>query len=210
MYGLSADKVLSRMIDLITAIAAQSPLDITASRGDCITFTCSAVGSVPLNITWRLPDGGIVYTGQDMMNEWNVNSSLTVHDITADDGGYYTCIVRSGAVEMEATATLSVNLYISGEQVGLNTTNGSMESITCMIEGFPVRYEWEKLEVSTVSGSGSGAGISSGVIFSYSSVSMERVLEFNSVVFGDEGAYRCVAHTGVEELVSDEITVTSE
>ena len=120
MYGLLAGKVLSRMIDLITAIAAQPPLDTTASRGDCITFTCSAVGSVPLNITWRRPNGEIVYIEQDMVDEY-VNSSLTAEDITADDGGNYTCIVRSGAVEMEVTATLSVNLYISGEQVGLNT-----------------------------------------------------------------------------------------
>ena len=197
-------------MDLITAILAEPPVDTTASRGESITFTCSAVGSVPLNITWRRPNGEIVYIEQDMMNEWNVNSSLTVHDITADDGGSYTCIVRSGAVEMEATATLSVNLYISGEQVGLNTTNGSIESITCMIEGFPVRYEWEKVEVSTVSGSGSGSGIGIDVMNSYSSVSMERVLEFHPVVFGDEGVYQCVARSGVEELVSDEITVTSE
>ena len=187
---------------LITAIAAQPLLDTTASRGDNITFTCSAVGSIPLNTTWRLPDGGIVYTGQDM----SFSSSLTVRDITADDGGDYTCIVRSGAVEMGATATLSVRLYISGEQIGLNTTNGSMESITCMIEGFPVRYEWEKVEIATVSGSGSSIGI----MKSYTSVSMERVLEFNPVIFGDEGVYQCVAHSGVEELVTNEIIVTSE
>ena len=183
---------------MITAIAAQPPPDTRAIRGESITFTCSAVGSVPLNITWRLPDGEIVYTGQDM----SVSSSLTVQDITADDGGDYTCIVRSGTVKMEATATLYVGLYISGEQVGLNTTNGSVESITCMIKGFPVRYEWEKVKVTTVSGIN--------VMKSYSSVSMERVLEFNPVVFGDEGVYQCVAHSGVEELITNEIIVTSE
>ena len=71
-----------------------------------------------------------------------------------------------------------------------------------MIEGFPVRYEWEKVEIYIVSGIG--------IITGYSSVSMEQVLEFNPVVFGDEGVYRCVARSGVEELVSEEITVTSE
>ena len=178
-----------------------------------------------------------MYTGSEsvnMMDEWNVISSLTVHDITADDGGDYTCIVRSGTVEMEATATLSVNLYVSGEQVGgLCTANGSIESITCMIEGFPVRYEWQKLEIATVNSSdssdidrGSGISIGSGsdgdsgspcegvsdigIITGYSSVSMDRVLEFNPVVFGDEGVYRCVAHSGIEELVSNRTTVTSE
>ena len=189
-------------MNLIAAITAQPPLDTSVSQGDNVTFTCNAVGSVPLNVTWRLPGGGIVYTGQDVMDDWNVNSSLPVLDITADDGGEYACIVRNGTRETESTAILSVDLYISGEQVDLYTTNGSMENITCMLEGFPVSYEWEKMEVSTDN--------SSDMMNSYSSVSMKRVLEFNPVKFGDEGVYQCVARSGVEELVSDEISVTCE
>ena len=191
------------MKDLIVAIAAQLPLDTSASRGENVTFTCSAVGSVSLNVTWRLPGGGIVYAGQDVMHDWKVNSSLTVLDITAVDGGEYACIVRNGTREIEATAMLSVDLYISGEQVGLFATNGSMESITCMLEGFPVSYEWEKIEVSFLNSSGM-------TMNSHSSVSMNRVLAFNPVKFGDEGLYQCVARSGVEELVSDEITVISK
>ena len=235
-------------------------MDTVESRGNNATFTCSAVGNGTLDITWRLPSGEIVYTDQYMENEWSITSSLSVTDITADDGGNYTCIVGNEVGEIEATAVLSVSLYISGEQVNLNTMNGALESITCMIEGFPVMYSWEKMDDfiassgsgvsdssssgvsssgsgisgsgsgisgsgSGISGSGSGSGVSSsgsgsgsssgscgsGVISDqYNEVSTGRVLEFDPVTFGDEGVYRCVAHSDIgDELVSDAVTVTS-
>ena len=132
-----------------------------------------------------------------MENGWTVNSSLTVSNITADDGGDYTCIAENEAGFTEASAVLYVSLYVSEPQVGLNTTSGSVETIICTIEGFPINYTWEKL----VEG------------MNYSHVSTGRVLEFNPVEFGDEGVYRCVANSSdLEEelLVSDDITVTSE
>ena len=201
----------------------EPPMDTVESRGNNATFTCSAVGNGTLNITWRLPSGGIVYTDQYMENEWSITSSLSVTDITADDGGNYTCIVGNEVGEIEATAVLSVRLYISGEQVGLNTTNGALENITCMIEGFPIIYSWEKMD-DVMDGSVSGnsdsncgdsdSGSSSGDLMmpdQYSEVSTGRVLEFDPVTFGDEGVYRCVASSDIgDELVSAAITVTSE
>ena len=138
----------------------EPPMDTVESRGNNATFTCSAVGNGTLDITWRLPSGGIVYTDQYMENEWSVTSSLSVTDITADDGGNYTCIVGNEVGEIEATAVLSVSLYISGEQVNLNTMNGAVENITCMIEGFPVMYSWEKMD-DFIASSGSGVSDSS-------------------------------------------------
>lgn len=125
-----------------------------------------------------------------------VNSSLAIEDITADDGGSYVCSVSNEAGVTEATAVLSVSLYVSGEVVGLNTTSGSVENITCLIEGFPISYHWEKLD---------------DMIINYRLVSIGRVLQFNPVGFGDEGEYRCVGNSGVGDvLTSDEITVSSE
>ena len=183
----------------------EPPIDTVESRGNNATFTCSVVGNGTLDITWRLPSGGIVYTDQYMENEWSITSSLSVTDITADDGGNYTCIVGNEVGEIEATAVLSVSLYISGEQVGLNTTNGASENITCMIEGFPIIYSWEKID-DVMAGSSGGSALNQ-----YSEISTGRVLEFDPVTFGDKGVYRCVASSDIEdELVSDAITVTSE
>ena len=186
------------------AVSSAEPPDITEPPSEMIgeywdstTFTCRAVGNGTLNITWRLPSGDIVYTGQDMENSWSVSSSLTVENITADDGGYYTCIAQNGVGANEASAVLYVRLYVSEPQIGLNTTTGSFEIITCTIEGFPIDYVWEKLEVD---------------MMTYTEVSTGRDLEFNPVVFGDEGVYRCVASSSElgEQLVSDNITVTGK
>ena len=136
-----------------------------------------------------------MYTGQDMENGWTVSSSLTVNNITADDGGYHTCIAENEAGFTEASAVLYVSLYVSEPQVGLNTTSFNFETITCTIEGFPINYTWEKLMEN----------------MKYSEVSTGQVLKFNPVEFGDEGVYRCVAHSDLgEELVSDDLTVTSK
>ena len=167
---------------------------MTLDNGNTSTFTCTAVGNGTLNITWTLPTGDVMYTGQDMDNIWSVNSSLIVENVTADDGGDYTCIASNEAGSTNATAVLSVSLYVSGPQIGINTTNGTMETITCMIEGFPINYTWEKMDNG-----------------SYSEVSIGRDLVFYPVIFGYEGVYRCVAHSDVsDDLISDAITVTSE
>ena len=207
------------------------PLDYVVDRGNSTTFSCAAVGNGTLNITWRLPSGEIVYTGQHMEEAWSVNSSITVMDISADDGGNYTCIVENEAGTTEATANLSVRLYIDDpQQTTLNTTNGTVESVVCATEGFPVIYRWERAEETSSSGgsgsisdssglmSGSSGSISgnsglmsdSGNELTFAEYSIGRVLVFDPAVFGDEGVYRCVASGLGEEIVSDLTTVTSE
>ena len=203
---------------------------------------------------------------------WRVNSTLPVENISAADGGNYTCIAENEAGTVESTASLSVRLYTNESLVLpiLTTTNGTVESLTCPIEGFPVSYVWQRgMEVSDsgdmMSGNGSGnssdtgstndtmsgsepmeSGSSSGLMQSGSSsgltpdssgqsnessgssgmpaesgggselvfttISTGRILEFNPVVFGDEGMYRCVATSDSlgETEVSAPTTVTSE
>ena len=227
-------------------------MDIVEDAGNTTNLTCSAVGNGTLAIEWILPSGDVIYPdeyitiGESMINlecwfdpyPWQIMCVLMIEYITADVGGSYTCIAENEAGPTEATAVLSVNLYISGDVVGLNTTNGTFENITCMIEGFPISYIWQKMNETVsddggdvVNGSSSGSGSGSGygsnnasdsssdsntdsedeLMVTYTNVSTGRVLEFNPVVFGDEGVYRCVALSGVgDELISDAVTVTSE
>ena len=143
---------------------------------------------------------------------WSVNSSLPVMNISADDGGDYTCIVENEAGVTEATANLSVRLYIDDtQQTVLNTRNGTNESVLCTIEGFPVSYRWEKKEEIVSSGMMSSAmGLMESIEVTFTQVSTGRVLMFDPAVFGDEGVYRCVASGLGEEIISDPTTVTSE
>ena len=194
-------------------IITEPPIDSVEERGNSVTFSCTAVGNGTLNITWRLPSGEAVFTGQDTEEIWRVNSTLTVTDISATDGGNYSCIAENEAGAVEATASLWIRLYANESLVLpiLTTTNGTMERLICPIEGFPVSYGWEKGMERSGSDSASGSGSSGGNEQVFTRVSIGRVLEFNPTVFGDEGVYRCVA-TSVEARtqVSDPISVTSE
>ena len=93
--------------------------------------------------------------------------------------------------------------------IGLITITGTFENITCMIEGFPISYMWQK----TVSDDGCvmSDSVDELTVMTYTNVSTGRVVEFNPIIFGDEGVYHCVAQSGVgDELISDTITVTGE
>ena len=153
-------------------VITEAPLDSIEERGNSVTFSCTAEGNGTLNITWRLPSGEEVFTEINMEEDWRVNSSLTVDDISGDDGGNYTCIASNETGCSEANATLSVRLYTNETLVMplLTATNGTVERLFCPIEGFPVEYIWERgMEPSgsgnmTASGSGnmtSGSGNSS-------------------------------------------------
>ena len=128
-------------------------------RGSRINFTCAAVGNGTLTVAWKLPSGAIVSANQTSDYEWRVNSMLTIDNIATNNGGKYTCVAENEVGVSRATAMLSIRLYISGEQTGLSTSNGTVASMTCMIEGFLIRrYVWKKFIASSGSGSVSGSG----------------------------------------------------
>ena len=200
-------------------VSVSSETAILTSQSFIIGFVCisynhnlclivspqDGVSITPDNATFNENDTVILqcitYGGPGNTFEWIFNetvientSNLTLTGVMAEDGGDYICIVSNEAGSNNATAVLSVSLYVSGPQIGINTTNGTMEIITCMIEGFPINYTWEKMDNG-----------------SYSEVSIGRDLVFDPVIFGDEGVYRCVARSDVsDDLISDAVTVTSE
>ena len=112
----------------------------------------------------------------------------------------------------------------------LLAVNGSSASISCMAESYPAPIlHWERLNEMVYEISGSGSGDNSGsaversplyssgsgtpldLMMQYDTVSIGGVLEFDPVLFGDEGVYRCVASTYVgSETIADAVTVSSE
>ena len=68
-----------------------------------------------------------MYIDQEMENSWTVSSSLTVNNITADDGGYHTCIAENETGFTEGSVLLYARLY---SQVGRNTNCTSIKIIS--------------------------------------------------------------------------------
>ena len=149
---------------------AVSPEMEIAVVGGTVTFTCSAQGGPDNTYQWQ-------NDGQDLMNE--ADTTLTVSNISAMNGGNYTCVVSNAAGSDSATAVLYVEPIIVTQPTDILTRNGTVENFTCVAESFPApEYTWKIYNEETDS---------------FDMVSSGQVLEFTPAVFGDEGTYRCVA-----------------
>ena len=144
--------------------AVVSPLDIVSSFGDSVTFICTAMGGSDFSYQWEL-NGAIV--GSD--------STLNLISIDVSYGGNYTCHVSNAAGNDSASTLLFVAPYIvTPLEQEILTDNGSYIHIRCDTSGFPTpTVNWEDM-----------LGLE---------VSNKSQLEFNPVMFGDEGVYVCVA-----------------
>ena len=149
---------------------AVSPKMVIADVGGTVTFNCSAQGGPDNTYQWQ-------NDGSDLMNE--TDTALIVSNITAMNGGNYTCVVSNAAGNDSATAVLYVEPIIVTQPTDILTRNGTVVSFTCAAESFPApEYQWEEYNEESSS---------------FDTVSNGSVLEFTPAVFGDEGSYRCVA-----------------
>ena len=144
-------------------------METTSIRGS-VAFSCSAQGGPDSGYQWQ-------YNGVVLMDE--TNTTLTIDDIGAVNGGNYTCVVSNAAGSDSATATLYVAPAIVTQPTDILTRNGTVVNFTCEAESFPApTYQWERYDETVVT---------------FISISNDPVLEFSPAVFGDEGRYRCVA-----------------
>ena len=164
---------------------AISPEMVIADVGGTVTFNCSAQGGPNNTYQWQK-------NGTDLMNE--TDAALIVSNITAMNGGSYTCVVSNAAGNESATAVLHVEPIIVTQPTDILTRNGTVMSFTCAAESFPApEYTWEKYNEG-----GS----------SFDRVSSGPVLEFTPAVFGDEGSYRCVTSLpGTSRNASSQLAV---
>ena len=144
-------------------------MEISSIRGS-VAFSCSAQGGPDSGYQWQ-------YNGVVLMDE--TNTTLTIDDIGAVNGGNYTCVVSNAAGSDSATATLYVAPAIVTQPTDILTRNETVASFTCGAESFPAPiYQWEKYNE---------------IMATFINVGSDPVLGFSPAVFGDEGSYRCVA-----------------
>ena len=100
------------MAPVITA----APRDRTDLQGDSAVFTCEATARPRPDITWWR-DGAQVseetdnidIDSQEIGEERERRSSLTISEVQPSDAGMYTCRAENAAGSAEATATLTVH-----------------------------------------------------------------------------------------------------
>ena len=130
-----------------------------------------------------------------------LQSTLTINNVSASDGGEYTCTVSNLAGNASSSSTLYVSPYIvTNPDEILTAINGTaMLELECVAEAFPSpTYTWTKLTgpnstVTVVDGSDSGTLAFSPVIF-----------------FDDYGTYVCTASSNGVTVNSSVSTVYSK
>ena len=126
--------------------------------------------------------------GPSLSFQWEMNGDIVGNDsmlnlvaIDASYGGTYTCTVSNSAGIDSISTVVYIEPYLvipPDEQ--LLSSEGSTLNVTCVADGFPTpTVIWENSFGSIVSNSSQ--------------------LEFDPVMFGDEGLYRCVAFSEINE-----------
>ena len=150
-----------------------------------MTLNCLAQGESDNTYQWQR-------SGSDLDNE--TTETLTITQISAMDGGEYTCVVSNAAGNNSASTLLNVSPEIVLDPTDVSARNGTVHILMCEAEAFPEpQYQW--MRVNGTIGE-NVVGVDS------------NMLVFDPVLFGDEGGYYCRATSNRVAVTSDNATLT--
>ena len=179
-----------------------------------MTFECEVFSDRnPLSVNWQ-NSSAYVLTSESTTREDFFVQTLAVTNITAEDGGTYTCVAENEAGSVNDSVTLYVAPYFVEQPVDVFSTLGSKVNLNCEAEGFPsptiiwlvsVSYEPE-------SGSGSGSGVGMPLTDEVLIDSCNSSLVLDPVIFEDTGVvFQCFASNGYgDNVTSNSVTVTGK
>ena len=188
-------KFSTSFLHTVAPIVVVSPSTQTTNNGSTVSIECLAEGG-PDNMFQWIAGGDTLTTGNDVsISDGSQLSVLSINVNAAEDGGEYRCVVSNAAGNDSDNATLNVRPVIIVQPIEtLLTSNGSSEQLMCIADAFPSpEYRWEKI-------------IDDSIVV----VSDTNTLYFSPVMFGDEGAYQCVAMSLGVEVNSTSSTVFGE
>ncbi len=177
-----------------------TPQNTSYHLNDTATFSCTSLGGPNNTYLWLF--NGTIQTH---------SPTLTLTNITAQDGGTYTCVATNNAGSGIDFTDIYVHPYIVRQpELNVFTANGEFLDLECIVDGFPTpSVMWESLGIVIQESSGSGMEIlrdeNDFIITRFN----DMPLQFSPIRFGDEGYYRCIVNAQTPQGVALE-TVTSQ
>ena len=174
------------------------PVNPTRSFQETHTFNCKAQGGPNNTFEWAF--NGSAPTDANITSTY-LQSTLTISNVSASNGGEYTCTVSNLAGNASNSSTLYVSPYIvTNPSEILTSTNGTAAlELECVAEAFPrPTYTWMQLTgplgpMTVVEDSDSG------------------ILAFSpEMYFDDYGTYVCTAFSNGLMVNSSVSTVYSK
>ncbi len=186
---------------LVAAVSPFSTVNVAPHNssyhlGDEATLSCTSLGGPNNTFLW-VHNGSILTHGP----------RLTLTNITARDGGVYTCVAINNAGIGSDTTDVYVHPYIVLEPVSnIYTVNGSFVELECIVDGFPSpNVTWQTLGIDLLELAESNVSRIGRDLTEFDNLP----LQFSPVNFGDEGYYRCVVNAQTPQGVAL-VTVTSQ
>ena len=157
-----------------------SPPVLIANLGETITFACTGEGG---------PNNTYQWFKDDQTLPLYMRANLTLSLVNSTHGGEYTCLVSNAAGNESVTTVLYVLPYfVVHPETEIRTRAESVVNFTCTADGFPLpNITWVKRNVSDAN---------TGLV----TIATDDILEFNPVVFGDEGDYFCIASSSIAHV----------
>ncbi|XP_036883594.1 matrix-remodeling-associated protein 5 [Sturnira hondurensis] len=120
---------------------------ITAMAGHTISLNCSAAGTPAPTLTWVLPNGTELQSGQQLLRFYHKSDGmLHVSGLSPGDAGAYRCVARNAAGHTERLVSLKVGLKPEPSKQYRNLVsiiNGETLHLQCLSPGGrPARVSW--------------------------------------------------------------------
>ena len=157
---------------------------MTFNDADTVILNCTTEGGPGNSFQWS-------FNGVEQMSE--TSNILMLSNVTAENGGAYTCRVTNGAGYDNFTTYVFISPMITLNPVSVSVQNGTGEvTFTCNATGFPTpSFEW----------------LREGDLYVFSNTTS---LTIAPVEFGDQGFYYCVATSNDLQVESERATLSSK
>lgn len=175
----------------VSILSANRP-DLLYIRGSDVVLLCETQGGPENTIQWLNDERALTEEdGVEITDANNSISMLTVSNISAAEGGAYTCEVTNAAGTSNATTSIFVFPYFTSQPEDVGGVNGTTVTLTCLAQAFPEPvYTW---------------------LMGNTTVSMDsEMLEISPLMFGDQGVYSCLVTSGNVSIQSDNATLSGK
>ena len=151
------------------------------------TIECEVYGGPNISYRWQ-------FNGMDIAGQ--VYQILMLPNVTTSDGGVYTCTVSNTAGSGTASTNLFIEVHFITLPMNVSSSNGTSINLICDAEAFPEpMYQWRR---------SNGSSVRDGI------TDNARILQFDPIIFGDEGGYYCSAASPRVTILSQVATVASK
>ena len=164
-----------------------TPDDATFNDSDTVILECMTLGGPGNTFQWS-------FNGAVIENETSASANLTLPNVTAENGGSYTCNVTNAAGSDTNSTYVFIRPMITLRPTSTNVVVGENVTFSCDATGFPEpSIRWLK-EDSLLPSSAVGENT--------------KTLTIDPVSFGDEGFYYCEATSNDLVVESDRATLS--